>query len=66
MNDIVVKVQHIREAGLCMRGARMWFSQRGLDFGQFMREGLPIEQLESIDDALAQLVCTAARNEHGQ
>lgn len=63
MSEITVKVHHIRKAGLCMRGARMWFAQHDLDFGAFMKTGLPISQLEQVGDALADLVCTEAREE---
>lgn len=59
----MVRVQHLRDANLCMRGAKMWFDQRGLDFREFLQNGLPIEQIEKIDDALARLVCEAARED---
>lgn len=53
--------QDLRAAGLCVRGAKQWFRLNGLDFNDFLRAGMPIEQAEAIDDALARKVVTATR-----
>lgn len=66
---IMVHMRHVRDKGdfganLCTRGARAWFDTNGLDFRDFLDNGLPIETLEALHDALADRVCAAARREH--
>jgi hypothetical protein len=63
MNDVIVRMEHLRLANLCSRGARMWFSRMGLDYGLFLREGYPASTLEATNDALALRVCQVAREE---
>lgn len=63
MSGVMVHMRHLREANFCSRGARMWFSQRGLDYNTFLKEGLPVETLEATGDALAMRVCALAREE---
>ena len=70
-SGIQVHIRHIRApapvgANLCVRGARAWFEQYGLDFRSFLEEGLPVEVLEATQDAFAMRVCAAARAEHAR
>lgn len=60
---ITVRVEHIRNAGVCMRGARKWFELRGLSWSEFLSNGMPIDQVEALDDAFANRVAAAAREE---
>lgn len=69
MSGIIVHMRHVRGKGefgadLCTRGARAWFDTNGLDFREFLDNGLPVEKLEALGDALADRVCAAARREH--
>lgn len=59
----MVQVQHLRHANLCMRGARQWFGHHDLDWTQFLTKGLPVEDVEKIDDALARQVAQIARDD---
>jgi len=66
---IIVRMCHVRDRGdfganLCTRGAKAWFDSQGLDFRAFLDEGLPVETLEALQDALADRVCAAARRAH--
>ena len=63
MSEILVTVSHIKNAGLCMRGARVWFARHDLDFATFLQSGLPISQIERVGDGLSDLVCAAARED---
>lgn len=63
---IIVRVEHLQQVGLCVRGARQWFRLHDLDFALFLREGLPIEVIEATGDALALKVAAAAREAHGE
>ena len=62
-DDVIVHVRHIREAKLCSRGARMWFTRHGLDFNKFLTEGIPASQVDSLGDALGKQVAQIARDE---
>lgn len=39
--------------GFCRSGARRWFDVHGLDWQDFVRNGIPAERLESTGDGLA-------------
>lgn len=60
---MIVRVHHIRNAQICMKGARTWFERHDLSWDDFLDHGLPLEQVEAIEDALAQRVAEAARQE---
>lgn len=66
---IKVTIAHARRAQiagtgvLCAPGIRAWFERHGLDLRTFLREGLPVEQLEALDDAFAQRAAAIAREE---
>lgn len=71
--DIRVTMQHARAAKLagagvtCAPGIRTWCQRHGVDLHQLGSEGLPVEQVEAIDDAYAQRAAALARAEaaHG-
>lgn len=42
-----------RRRGFCRGGARTWFRAHGLDWGAFVRDGIPAERLEATGDGLA-------------
>lgn len=64
-----VTIAHARRAQisgagvLCAPGIRAWFHRHSLDLRAFLREGLPVEQLEALDDAFAQRAAAIAREE---
>ena len=62
-DDVIVHVRHIREAKLCSRGARMWFTRHGLDFTAFLTHGIPASQIDNLGDALGKQVAQIARDE---
>lgn len=59
----MVYASHLREANLCVRGAKQWFRLHNLDFEDFIRHGLPIEKVEATQDALGLKVANIAREE---
>ena len=63
MAEAIVTMRHIRQARLCAGGARAFFARYGLDWGRFLREGIPAAELEATGDALAAVVVAAAREE---
>lgn len=66
---ILVTMRHARMARLdgkpvtCAPGIRAWCDQHGVDLYRFAHEGMPVEQVEAIDDAFAQRAAALARAE---
>lgn len=61
MNEPIVTIQHVRACALCVRGAREWFKQHGLDFDHFLRHGYPASVIEATGDHLGLRVAARAR-----
>lgn len=47
--------------GFCARGGRAWFARHGLDWGDFVRNGIDSNVLEGTGDHLALAVVAHAR-----
>lgn len=58
---LMVRMEHVRAAMQCSRGARRFFLRHGLDWSRFLREGLPVETIEATGDAMALKVREVAR-----
>lgn len=58
---VLVKMVHIRQAKMCSRGARVFFGRHDLNWGAFLKEGIPAERLEATGDAMAIRVAGVAR-----
>lgn len=52
----IIRIDDIRLAGHCVRGAGKWFERHGLNFREFIKNGLPADQFIAAGDALAQRV----------
>lgn len=63
-SGVMVKMEHIRAAKMCSRGARSFFIRHGLDWSEFLKNGIPAEDLASTGDAMAIKVCEVAAGEH--
>jgi hypothetical protein len=61
-------MRHIRAARLCSRGTRAFFARHGLDWGAFLKAGIPASRLSGTGDAMAIKVAALAHaeHEHGQ
>jgi len=57
---IQVTIQDLRASRLCFQGARPWFRRHGLDWQQFLKDGLDAETLAATGDALALRVIAIA------
>ncbi|MGE4551802.1 MAG: hypothetical protein AB7D57_01750 [Desulfovibrionaceae bacterium] len=63
---MMVRIGHARRAGLCARGCRRFLRERGLDAAAFFRgPGIPVRELEAMDDAMVARACRVARAEAG-
>lgn len=58
---VLVKMEHVRAAKMCSRGARSFFQRHGLDWQTFLKEGLDAEIIEATGDAMALKVAEVAR-----
>lgn len=51
-----ITITDVRRAGHCASGARKWFADQGLDFGDFLKNGVPVEKLKALNDGFADQV----------
>lgn len=58
-----VFMRHIRMAKLCAPGTRGWWRKHGLDWRDFVKNGIEGEKLIATGDPLAMRVVEAARSE---
>lgn len=58
-----VFMRHIRQAKLCAGGTRTWWKDNGLDWTDFLKNGIPGEKLLATGDPLARRPVEAARAE---
>lgn len=58
-----VHLQHVRRAGFCLVGARKRAKMLGIDWRRLAKEGLPISELEKIDDGPTKSVVRVAKED---
>lgn len=63
--DDLRKLRDIKGGGYCIRGAKLWSARHGIDFAQFVREGIPAERLLATGDQLAIDLVSFSRQERG-
>lgn len=59
----IVTMRHVRKCSMCSRGARAFFERHGMDWCEFLKNGLPAEAFEATGDAMAIQVAETARAE---
>lgn len=57
--------QDIAVLRFCNRGARQFFERHGLDWSEFIKNGIPFETLEVIDDEMARQSIIQAKKRLG-
>lgn len=60
---IIIYVRHIRYAKFCAGGTRKFFTKHGLDYSDFIKNGIMAERLLETGDAMAHQVVEIAKNE---
>lgn len=69
MSDFLVKVEHLHMlrsrngGGFCVRNSRIWATAHGLDFKDFVRNGILASRLLATGDELAAELVEVARKE---
>lgn len=62
-SDLICYRRHLRMAQLCGQGSRPWWVQHGLDWSDFLTNGIAAEKLLATGDPLAKRVVEVARRE---
>ena len=60
---MIITMRHIREANYCARGARLFCANHGIDWSDFVKNGIDESELEGIDDAMLATVIEVARGQ---
>lgn len=63
MTTLRVQHRHLRELGYCNAGARRFCQRHGIDWRRLLTEGIPADEVERIDDAMAARVLQQARRD---
>ncbi|WP_288959811.1 hypothetical protein [uncultured Sulfitobacter sp.] len=53
-SNMIVTINDVRKAGYCAGGARGWFRANGMDFNDFLRNGIAADDFLEQGDHLAQ------------
>lgn len=66
-SEVRVYVRHIRACGYCLvPGARDCARHHGLDWRDFIRNGIPVSTLKAINDVMCQNIVAKALQEYSQ
>lgn len=61
-----VRIRHIRQAGYCASGTRVWFQRHNIDYTDFLKNGIDAEKILAVGDHLGTVVVEKARAEEQQ
>lgn len=72
MSEVIVTTKHLftipgftRRAGFCRGGTRTFFAAHGLDWRDFIHNGIAADKLEATNDAMAHALVEWARKCEG-
>lgn len=66
MSDLRIRYEHLAAMGLCVRGAKRIAKLHGIDkqrFIEFRKNGIPISELEHVDDMTIQKLIQMVKEE---
>ena len=66
MGAIKITMYDVRAAEGCSTGARLFFKRYGFDWSDFLKNGIDIEKIEPIDNAVSKRICKQVREKHGK
>ena len=61
-----VTLRDLRNLKYCMAGSRIFCKLHGISVDRLIREGIPISEVEHIDDAMLKKIIEHARNREDQ
>ena len=50
---MIITMNDVRACGMCSSGARVFFERHGLDWGDFLKNGIDVETVTKTGDAMA-------------
>lgn len=59
----VCYMRHVRKAGICAKGSRVWCQANGVDWSDFLANGIASERLLATKDPIVLRVVEEARKE---
>lgn len=65
-SDLIVRMDDVRSVTMCSRGARAFFKRHGLDWTEFLQNGVSADKLVATDDPMALQVVEAVRGRQQQ
>lgn len=60
---MIIRIDHLRRAHICMGGAREWFARHNLSWDEFITNGIPVSEIEHLDDAFVERVLVEVHKE---
>ncbi len=66
VTSTIVRVKHLRTAKICANGAQTWWEREGLDWRDFVKNGIPAQRLLDTADPRALRVVDIARMDDGR
>lgn len=60
---LIVYHRHLLSAKICSKGARGWWKSHGLNWSDFLANGIPAQELEKIDDVRVNQVIEVAKKD---
>ena len=62
-DELKVELKHLRQLGFCRKGARKVCAAIGVDWNQLRTIGIPLTQLEPINDVSVQQLVTLVKDQ---
>ena len=62
-SNVIITMRHVRKAGQCSRGARAFAQEHNLDWDDFLKNGISLEKMRAIDDAIGNKIADIAEAE---
>lgn len=57
---MILTINHVKQAKMCTKGARLFFKKYNLDWADFIKNGIDEKELGHIDDAMKDKVIGVA------
>lgn len=58
---LIITARDMQSKGFCLGGTRRWFHEYGLDFNDFLKNGIPVDDLLATGDGMAERLVELVR-----
>lgn len=65
-SDIIITSRELKRCGICVPGQQDWFEKHGMDFRDFVKNGIPASELLKTEDGMAIRAVNVARSRRVQ